>query len=154
MWSYTIASAFKTGLSTSPSVSRVRSSVRFADDQIPLNINRNTPPGLGQSSTAANRDRSDSQVFSESDESERASLPRVQSQLSMMIKDKRRKSGSQDLGASQPESEKTLAARRKRDELLQMGREAAAAIVPTSRSRRPSTDENTRYRSPSPGATF
>ncbi|ETN40198.1 uncharacterized protein HMPREF1541_04474 [Cyphellophora europaea CBS 101466] len=147
-------------LPTSEAIRKVRSSVRFADedDSIPADKGKRVErPGLDEGDDREKRGRSNSQVLTDSDGSEGApELQRVHSQLSMLIKDKRKQSGSQDLGpCSQPESERAAEARRKREELLKQGRQAAAPIIPTSRPGRPSyDDEGGRDRSPSPNATF
>ena len=148
-----------TSLPIAEGMRKVRSSVRFADDEdVTAKGKGQERPGLEEDDDLADsRERSNSQVLASSDDSDgRTGLPRVQSQLSVLIKDKRKKSGSQDLGPpSQPESERTVESRRKREELLKMGRQAAAPIIPTSRSRRTSREEEDgRYRSPSPNATF
>lgn len=149
-----------TSLPTFDAMRKVRSSVRFADDEDATEESKGQErPGFEKDDLAESRERSNSQALADSDDSdERTGLPRVQSQLSVLIKDKRKQSGSQDIGpSSQPESERTTESKRKREELLKMGREAAAPIIPTSRSRRPSREEDDRrYRSPSPNvnATF
>lgn len=149
-----------TSLPTVAAMRKVRSSVRFADEDDAGEESKDQErPGFEKDDLADSRERSNSQVLADSDDSdERTGLPRVQSQLSVLIKDKRKQSGSQDIGpSSQPENERTTESRRKREELLKMGREAAAPIIPTPRSRRPSRKEDdNRYRSPSPNvnATF
>lgn len=147
-----------TSLPTMAAMRKVRSSVRFADDDESLNKGKERGrPEMEEDNTTENRTRSNSQVFADSDDSEeKGELTRVQSQLSMLIQDRRKQSGSQDIGpSSQPEGGKSAEARRKREELLRMGREAAAPTIPSSRSRRTSRDaEQDRYRSPSPNATF
>lgn len=147
-----------TSLPAADVMHKVRSSVRFAEDCESTGQDKGKGrPDSGDDRTTESRTRPDSQVFADSDDSdELGDIRRVQSQLSMLIHDRRKQSGSQDLGpSSQPDGERYLEARRKRDELLKMGREAAAPIIPTSRSRRPSRErEEQRYRSPSPNATF
>ena len=141
---------------TSETMRKVRSSVRFADEEDDSKGKERDQSGIGEGDTESQRGRSNSQVLTESDDSDTVDIPRVQSQLSMLIKDKRKQSGSQDLGpSSQSENAKTIEAKKKREELLKMGRKAAAPIIPTSRPRRPSEEENDRrYRSPSPQITF
>jgi hypothetical protein len=147
-----------TSLPTMASIRTSRSSVRFADNAVIMDSGKGKAREESDNEDdSENRGRSNSHALADSDDpEEQAELPRVHSQLSMMIQDRRKQSGNQDVGpSSQPEGGKFLEARRKRDELLKMGREAAAPIIPTSRSRRTSRDkEEDRYRSPSPNATF
>lgn len=144
-----------TSLPAGSAMRKVRSSVRFADDtEDPTGSLKDKE--IGKEPEPA-RDRANSQVFADSDSSEEEfeapGLPRVQSQLSMLIKTKRQQSGSHDLGPSQPESDKLAETRKKNEELLRIGREAAKPIIP--RSRRGSKERiDSRFRSPSPGATF
>jgi hypothetical protein len=147
-----------TSLPTMAAMRKVRSSVRFADEEDePDKGKGKARPELEGNGSADTRERSNSQVLADSDDSEdHISLHRVQSSLSTMIQDRRKQSGSRDIGpSSQPEGTKSTESRRKRDELLRMGRDAAKPTIPTSRSRRSSRERHEdRYRSPSPGATF
>jgi hypothetical protein len=99
------------------------------------------------------RQRSDSQVISDSDELEPTGLPRVQSNLSKLIKEERKSSGGEERLPAQPQAAPapSTAARRKEEEILAMGRKAGAPIIPKGR---PGSRIAERMRSPSPGATF
>lgn len=138
------------------SMRKNRSSVRFVDLDEDAN---GTAKGKGRADEfqpEPMRERGNSQVVEDEGDDESDGLgpgiQRVQSQLSMMIKDRRAQSGSQDLGPSQPESDKNTEAHKKREELLRIGREAAKPIIP--RSRRGSPRDHSRFETPSPNATF
>lgn len=78
-------------------------------------------------------ERKSSQAVSDSEESEPGGLTRVTSKLSMMIKDHKRQSGSQDLGPPSPavaEQGRTSESKKKEEELLKMGRNAAKSTIP------------------------
>jgi hypothetical protein len=146
-----------TSFTSAAALRKNRSSVRFADDGNPTSGKGKDPMRCGTDQQDVPRERSNSQALADSDDecNTGMSLPRVQSQLSMMIDHRRSTAGGKDLGYSQPPSAKASEAQRKREELLAAGRAAAAPIIPQSRSRRPSLEEEIRrYRSPSPGATF
>ena len=129
--------------------------VRFADEEDDASKGKEkavSRPG----SPEKTRSRQGSQVIDsdDSEELDRIQLPRTQSQLSMAIKDRRKKSGSRDLGpepAVQQEVGKKSETKRKEEELLKMGRQAAAPRIPKGRT---GNGEDQGYRSPSPGPTF
>lgn len=125
--------------------------VRFADEEEDKGKGKEKA-GSRPASPEKTRSRQSSQVIDsdDSEELDRMQLPRTQSQLSMAIKDRRKKSGSLDLGpepaAGQAGGKKTEA-KRKEEELLRMGRQAAAPTIPKGRTGR---GEDAGYRSPSP----
>ena len=127
---------------------KTRSSVRFADETDPMGSLK------GKERAEPCRSRADSQVLADSDDSEETPTPglqRVHSQLSMLIKNKRQESGT--LGPTPAESAKIVEGKKKEDDLLRQGREAAAPIIP--RSRRGSQERrDSKFRLPSPNSTF
>jgi hypothetical protein len=146
-----------TSFASSATLKKNRSSVRFADDESTTLDKGKQPIRCEPDQRDLLRERSNSQALADSDDESHTaiSLRRVQSQLSMMIDHRRMTSGAIDPKQSQPPNEKVTEAQRKREDLLKAGRAAAAPIIPQSRSRRPSLEEEKRrYRSPSPGATF
>lgn len=140
-----------------PAMGRMRktgSVVRFADEEEDIGKGKAkeiSPPRSPEQ--VRTRGRTSSQVF-DSDESDEMELPRTKSQLSMAIQDRRKQSGSRDLGLGpvvEQQPGRNNEARRKEEELLTMGRRAAAPQIPkTGRG----SGEDKRYRSPSPGPTF
>lgn len=98
--------------------------------------------------------RKTSQAISDSDDSDGVELPRVQSNLSKMIKDHQRSSGSQDLGPPSPaitQQGRSKESRKKEDDLLAMARNAARPVIPRSRSGR---TYDPGYQSPDERTTF
>lgn len=129
--------------------------VRFADEEDDAGKGKETAV-CRPASPEKTRSRQTSQVIDsdDSEELDRMQLPRTQSQLSMAIKDRRKKSGSRDLGlepAVQQALGKENERKRKEEELLKMGRQAAAPRIPKGRT---GSGDDRGYRSPSPGPTF
>ena len=128
--------------------------VRFADEEEDAGKGKGkqmSPPPSPEH--LRSRGRTGSQVI-DSDDSDDVQLPRTQSQLSMAIKDRRKQSGSRDLGpgpAVGQEPAKKNEAKQREQELLTMGRRAGAPHIPNPRT---GSGEDPRYRSPSPGPTF
>ena len=93
-------------------------------------------PAGGSPEARRHHGRSGSQVLSDSDDSDGVSLPRVQSNLSKLIKDERKQSGGRELPpmaerrAGQGQS---AASKKKDDEILAMGRNAGRPIIPKGR---------------------
>ena len=151
-------SKFLSSATNLPALARTRktgSVVRFADEAENADTGKErvvSPPASPEKA----RPRQASQVIDsdDSEELDRMQLPRTQSQLSMAIQDRRKKSGSRDLGpepAVQQEVAKKNDTKRKEEELLNMGRRAAAPRIPKGRG---GSGEERGYRSPSPGPTF
>ena len=134
------------------------SSVRFED--VPEVIGkgkgkeRASPPAQGSPERLRRNSRSDSQVISDSDGSDGVEMPRVQSNLSKLIKDVRKQGGGREvppLEGTQSRGGQSAASKKKDEEILEMGRKAGAPLIPKGR---PGSNVAERMRSPSPGATF
>ena len=145
-----------TNLSTLGRGRKTGSVVRFED--VPEVIGKGkgresiSSPLGGSPEDRRNLERSASQVISDSDESDEITMPRTQSNLSRLIKNVRKESGSGQLPPVKRSAEgQSEASRKKDDEILEMGRKAAAPVIPQGR---PGSDIAQRMRSPSPGATF
>lgn len=128
--------------------------VRFADEEEDIWKRKGKEAARPESpEKLRNRGRASSEVI-ESDDSDEVQLPRTTSQLSMAIKDRRKKSGSQDLGpepTTDAAPRKKSEAKKKEEEILDMGRRAAAPQIPKGL---PGSDNDVGYRPPSPGPTF
>ena len=123
-------SKFLSSSTNLPAMGRMRktgSVVRFADEEEELGKGKgkalSPPPGPDQ--VRGGRGRTSSQVIDsdESDGTENVQLPRTQSHLSMAIKDRRKKSGSRDLGPdplAQTEPGKKNESKQREEELLKM----------------------------------
>jgi hypothetical protein len=155
-------SKFLSSSTNLPALGRMRktgSVVRFADEDEEIGRSKGkgketeTSPPLSPEELRARR-RTSSQVFDsdESTEGDEVRLPRTTSQLSMAIQDRRKQSGSRDLG---PEpggaAAKTRESRKREEELLSMGRRAGAVRIAKPRTE---SGEDHGYRTPSPGPTF
>ena len=131
--------------------------MRFADEEEDAGKGKEkagSPPSSPEKLRSQGRTASQVIDSDDSDDSGKVQLPRTQSQLSMAIKDRRKKSGSRDLGPEavvQPEPEKKNETKKREEELLKMGRQAAAPRIPKQRT---GSGEDPGYRSPSPGPTF
>ena len=130
--------------------------VRFSSDE-PEEIGKGkgVVPRIDSATKEACRSnqRKSSQALTDSEDSEAGGLTRVASTLSMMIKDHKRQSGSQDLGTPSPavaEQGRTSDSKKKEEELLQMGRNAAKPTIP-----KPKKDfRDPGYQSPDERTTF
>jgi hypothetical protein len=153
-------SRFLSSATNLPAMARMRktgSVVRFAeeDEEIGKGKAKEVPPPESPTNLRS-RGRTGSQVIDsdESGDSDEVRLPRTKSQLSMAIQDRRKQSGSQDLGpqtARPQEAAKSKEGQRREEELLKMGREAAAPQIPRGL---PGGERGEGYRPPSPGPIF
>jgi hypothetical protein len=153
-------SKFLSSATNLPALGRMRktgSVVRFADEdeEIGIGKGKGKEPARPESpEKLRNRGRTSSQAI-DSDDSDEVQLPRSTSQLSMAINDRRKQSGSRDLGPEPTGEEpapKKSEAKIKDEEILKMGRRAAAPQIPKAL---PGSDaHDVGYRSPSPGPTF
>ncbi|RMZ91230.1 hypothetical protein DV736_g1524, partial [Chaetothyriales sp. CBS 134916] len=100
------------------------------------------------------RERSNSDVISDSDEADGMMMTRAESNLSKLIRSERRQSGGPELSSAQgrqTRSSQKSSSTRKEEEILEMGRKAGAPVIPKGR---PGSEAPERFRLPSPGATF
>jgi hypothetical protein len=149
---FELARQMSSGTSFTPStfLPRIRSSVRFSDDT------KDAAESPRRKQRLSFRERSHSQVLADSDDSDEtvvANLPRNASNLSQLIKDKRQQSGTLDLGPAPPDNVELMEAKKKEEELLRKGREAAKPNIP--RSRHPSRERPSgEYFGPDDMSTF
>jgi hypothetical protein len=128
--------------------------VRFADEdeEIGMGKGKGKEPARPESpEKLRNRGRTSSQVI-DSDDSDEVQLPRSTSQLSMAINDRRKQSGSRDIGPEASGEETLPKKSAKEEDLLKMGRRAAAAQIPKGLPGSEAHDVG--YRPPSPGPIF
>lgn len=127
--------------------------VRFADEEDGTSKGKEkavSPPPSPEKMRS--RERTASQVMDsdDSDDLGEGQFRRTRSQLSMAIKDRLKQSGSRDLGpepVAQQKQGKQKESKRKEEELLKMGRQAAAPRMPKGRI---GSGEEAGYRPPSP----